>query len=503
MTQPALELDMTPKSLMLVDLSALWWANWHATADQEIGEAFRRTVDKVRALSDGYDYVAVCCDAPPYKRKELSADYKAQRDKPDAAAVEQFRRVRERLEIDGYLLWGVRGYEADDVIATACRYALQDGLVVTIASGDKDLMQLVSPSVSLLSTRSGDRYDVDGVVAKWGVTPALVGDLLALMGDASDNVRGIKGCGPKTAAALIQDIGHLPDIITAAEAGDERIKPKMREAIATNATTLRVSRQLVQLYLDVPISWAELYTERKAKPLTEPIPPEALDDVSDAEFEDAPKSEPARPAPEAHAETAPGESPETKPITALACVDRTFATELEPRSTANAYKLAAILYDSRLYSQFSSPQAILAVILRGRALGLDATTSLANFHVIEGRPTMGADLIRGLVLRSGKCEYFDLVESTNERCTWVTKRRDSRREVTITWTMDDAVSAGLATRSKDGTYHGIPTRNGKPSNWDKYRRQMLRARSSVETCRASYPDLTSGLTAPEELETAE
>jgi hypothetical protein len=135
--------------------------------------------------------------------------------------------------------------------------------------------------------------------------------------------------------------------------------------------------------------------------------------------------------------------------------------------------------------------------MRGRSLGIDAATSLAAFHVIKGKVVMQADLVVGLVLKSGLAEYFDLVESSREKATYVTKRRGARSETRLSWDMTDACAAGLVNKRGDG-YEGR-SQSGEPSNWDKYRRAMLRHRCSVDLARAVYPDVTMGLYTPDEV----
>jgi hypothetical protein len=110
---------------------------------------------------------------------------------------------------------------------------------------------------------------------------------------------------------------------------------------------------------------------------------------------------------------------------------------------------------------------------------------------------MQADLVVGLVLKSGLAEYFDLVESSREKATYVTKRRGARSETRLSWDMTDACAAGLVNKRGDG-YEGR-SQSGEPSNWDKYRRAMLRHRCSVDLARAVYPDVTMGLYTPDEV----
>jgi hypothetical protein len=181
---------------------------------------------------------------------------------------------------------------------------------------------------------------------------------------------------------------------------------------------------------------------------------------------------------------------------------------LEPTDAMSAYKVAGALAESRLYPKLPNKDAIFAVILRGRALGLDATTALASFHVIEGRPAMHADLISALVLRSPVCEYFECAESTDTKATYIAKRKGGRREQTETFTIEDAETAGLVVKSdapgaRDG-YIGVgregPT---EKSNWSKWRRTMLRHRASTQLARRVFPDIALGLYTADEVSSGE
>jgi 5'-3' exonuclease len=485
------------KRLILIDLSGLFWASWHATADQELSAAFERTVGRVRSLAQGYDLCAVACDAPPYKRKQISADYKAQRDAPPPQAVEQFQRVKERLVADGFLLWAAQGFEADDVIATATARAVGDGLEVTIASSDKDLYALVDDErgVKALSLATNQLVDEAAVRERFCVSPVLIPELLALMGDTSDNVPGVPKVGIKTAAALLEKHGPTVEDVIANAADIPR--ELLRDAILGHVRTIRVARELVRLNADVPIKWEELYEERKPKPIGK-----GRNDWQDADFEEdepvtAAEKQP-EPTPEPKSEPQQ-EPPRAKPVTSIVrapAPPQEWALALEPPDAKGAWIVSNKLFESRMFGNFGSPEAIFAIVLRGRALGLDAGTALASFHVVEGRPTMHAGLIIGLVLKSGKAEYFDLVETSSTTATWATKRKGARHETKLTWTIEDACAAGLVTKTASG-YSGV-SRSGKPSNWDKYRRTMLRWRAGVELARAVYPDVTMGLYTPDE-----
>lgn len=500
------------KTLVLIDLSGLFRQNWHASQDLEVNEAFSRTVSKVRAIASRFDYAAVCCDCPPYMRKAISPEYKAQRDAPPPLLVEQLTRTKERLIADGMLLWECKGYEADDIIATAVAQAA--GLDVMIASSDKDALSLVSDARHVRAmpfTFPEKVYTEAEVKEKFGVTPERMPDLLALWGDTSDNIPGLKGVGAKKAAALLERFGSFENIFAQCSQIEQ---PALREAVYAGADAALLARKLVALYTNAPIKFSDIYEQREVKSLT--TQKSKLDELEDAIFEPAPAAEPAAPMKQAQqAEDADGiaaagraaanAEPARKPEpTAMVLrpsapvTEQEWSIQLEPPNAKAAFWLAEQIQNSRLFSSsFGTAEAIFTIILRGRALGIDAVTSLSNFHMIEGRPAMHAALIVGLVLRSGKAEYFDLAHTDETKATWVTKRKGSSREVTLTFSTADAQEAGLL-EMVDGKLRGV-SKSGKPSNWSKYRKVMLRWRAATDLARAVYPDVVTGLYTPDEI----
>jgi 5'-3' exonuclease len=481
------------KRLILIDLSSIWHMAWHASAELELGEAFKKTVNRVHGFVNGFDLAAVCCDAPPYRRKALLETYKSRRDEPAENMVAQFRRVKERLEADGLLLWSSKGYEADDVIAWATREAIREELDVTIASADKDLMALIDDArgVRMVSTATGQVWSELEVRQRFGVSPPLIPDLLALMGDKSDDVPGIPGVGKKRAAALLDEFGNALNVYECRGS----VKGAVGDALREHGHRIDVALKLVTLEADVPLDFDQLYAEREVKPLANDS------DWKEEEFTSTPEAAVAEAPQREELRAVPPPPPDEPKQTGLAVVrpqPPEWSLALEPASPRDASIVARKLLNSRLYPQFQSEEAVFAVILRGRALGLDSATSLATFHVVEGRPTMHADLVVGLVLRSGKAEFFDLIETTHERATYITKRKGARKEVEVTWTLEDALRAGLVTKDERGRYRGV-SKSGRASNWDKYPRAMLRHRAATEVARAVYPDVTCGLYAPDEI----
>ena len=195
-------------------------------------------------------HMCVVFDAPgPTFRDEIFKDYKANRPPTPPELIAQIDLAHQVAETFGYSVLSLPGVEADDVIATLVRMAKGEGLAVIIGSSDKDLMQLCTEEVKLLDAVKNRLMGPAAVKEKWGVLPELLGDVLALMGDSVDNVPGVAGIGPKTAAELVTTYGSLDGVL----ANVEKIKGKKGQAIAESRSTLALSRQLVRLRDDVPL----------------------------------------------------------------------------------------------------------------------------------------------------------------------------------------------------------------------------------------------------------
>jgi DNA polymerase-1 len=225
--------------------------------------------------ADGPTHLAVILDKGSITfRNDLYDQYKANRPPPPEDLKPQFPLIRDATRAFSLACIEEEGLEADDLIASYARAATAQGWDVTIVSSDKDLMQLVGQCaqggagcVDMLDTMKNQRIGIPEVVEKFGVPPELVGDVLALMGDAVDNVPGIRGIGPKTATKLIQEHGGLEQALAAAPGMKAS---KLRESLIEQADMARLSRQLVALKEDCPLP----------VPLEDfalgPIPPEPL-----------------------------------------------------------------------------------------------------------------------------------------------------------------------------------------------------------------------------------
>ncbi|WP_108263149.1 DNA polymerase I [Mangrovicoccus ximenensis] len=177
-------------------------------------------------------------------RNDLYDKYKANRPPAPEDLVPQFPLTREATRAFNIACHEIEGFEADDIIATLACQAREAGGRVTIISSDKDLMQLVGGGVEMLDAMKNARIGVEGVEAKFGVTPDKVVDVQALAGDSVDNVPGAPGIGIKTAAQLINEYGDLETLLARAS---EIKQPKRRQTLIDNAEQIRISKQLVQL----------------------------------------------------------------------------------------------------------------------------------------------------------------------------------------------------------------------------------------------------------------
>ena len=184
-------------------------------------------------------------------RNELYAEYKANRSAPPDDLIPQFGLIRQATRAFDLPCLEMEGYEADDLIATYARLTKEAGGDVTIVSSDKDLMQLVGPRVSMYDPMKDRQIGIPEVIEKWGVPPEKMIDLQALTGDSVDNVPGVPGIGPKTAAQLLDVFGSLDVLL---ERAGEIKQEKRRLSIIENADKARISRELVRLKDDVAVA---------------------------------------------------------------------------------------------------------------------------------------------------------------------------------------------------------------------------------------------------------
>ncbi|MEM7307568.1 MAG: DNA polymerase I [Planctomycetota bacterium] len=249
--------------LFLLDGTALAYRSHYALARSGLTDAdgnptsatygFTTTLRRILEV-ESPDLIAVALDArgKTFRHKRF-ADYKATRERAPEEMIEQLENIREVVRAHGIPLFEVEGYEADDVIGTLAKRGEEAGHEVLIVTGDKDLMQLVSERVKLYNVfKPGVELVVQGIDAvqqKFGTTPEHIIDVLAIMGDSSDNVPGVKGIGEKGAIKLISEFGSVPALL---ERLDE-VKGKTKEKLEASRDDLVMSLELVTLDTDVPL----------------------------------------------------------------------------------------------------------------------------------------------------------------------------------------------------------------------------------------------------------
>jgi DNA polymerase I len=251
-----------PRELFLIDGNSLAYRAFFAlpesiaTSDGRPTNAiFGFASMLVKILTDyGEVPTVVVWDAGMSGRKELSADYKAQRSsRPDLLKL-QWPHLRPLVDAFGYRNISVEGFEADDVIAALVEQARDRGINVMVVTGDRDAYQLVGDGVRIMTTSRGITdtkvYDRDGVVERYGIPPELIPDFIGLKGDTSDNIPGVPGIGDKTAAELLQRFGDLEGVLSHV---DDISGAKRKQNLTEHADAARLSKQLATMVRDVPI----------------------------------------------------------------------------------------------------------------------------------------------------------------------------------------------------------------------------------------------------------
>jgi DNA polymerase-1 len=253
----------TPARLFLIDGSSQMYRAYHAMRGSGLsGPGGRSThavyifVTMLRKLMQDHDprYIAASFDLPgPTFRSEMATDYKANRTPMPPDLAEQIPWVHEACEALGVPILTSKTFEADDVIGTLAMKAHAAGFEVAIVTGDKDFFQLVTDGISVYNPRDdGIWFDAAGVKEKFGVLPEQVVDVLALMGDSIDNIKGVPGVGEKGARDLIAKYGTLEELL--AHAGDITNK-RYREGLLNHAEDARQSRELARIRTDVPVDF--------------------------------------------------------------------------------------------------------------------------------------------------------------------------------------------------------------------------------------------------------
>src|SRR5687767_2585044 len=252
---------MTPPRLFLIDGSSQMYRAYHAIRgltgpDGNSTNAVYGFVTMLRKLINDHQpqYIAASFDlAGPTFRDDIVTDYKANRAPMPGDLAQQIPWVHEACEAMGVPILTSQRYEADDVIGTLATKAAAQGFEVAIVTGDKDFFQLVHDGIKVYNPKEeGAWFDAAAVQEKFGVAPEQVVDVLALMGDSIDNIKGVPGIGEKGARDLIATYGDLENLLAhAAEVSNKR----QREGLLNHAEDARQSRELARIRTDVPVEF--------------------------------------------------------------------------------------------------------------------------------------------------------------------------------------------------------------------------------------------------------
>ena len=260
---------MGAKPLVLVDGSSYLYRAFHALKTDlrnsrgEPTGAMHVVLNMVQKLLDDYepDRAAVVFDAPGKTfRDEIYTAYKANRPPMPDELRSQVEPIIDAIEAMGVRVLRVDGVEADDVIGTLARDAASADCDTVISTGDKDMTQLVDDHITVVNTMSGTTLDAAGVHAKFGVGPAQIIDYLTLIGDSSDNIPGVPGVGPKTAAKWLETYGDLEGVI----ANSGSISGKVGERLVESLDKLPTYRALVTIKCDLDLGLMLDDLERRA-----------------------------------------------------------------------------------------------------------------------------------------------------------------------------------------------------------------------------------------------
>jgi len=254
---------MMPQTAYLIDTMAYVFRSFFGMRSMSapdgtpINAVFGLGMTLQKFLSDHQPQLVACCfDAGTQTfRNEMYPAYKANRGDPPEDLVPQFDLCRELVARMGFATVMTPGFEADDLIASLTTRLRDRGHEVVIVSGDKDLVQLLEPGVRIYNLVKDEWWDTEGVPERMGVKASQVTDYLALTGDAADNIPGVRGVGPKAAAALLAEFEDLAAIY----AGLDRVETlpvrgakSLRQKLENDFESAMLSRKLVDLDRTAP-----------------------------------------------------------------------------------------------------------------------------------------------------------------------------------------------------------------------------------------------------------
>ena len=263
-TDLSMQSDQNPKRLFLIDAMALAYRTYFAFMQNPLTNSKGENVSVVFGFTnillnvldkEKPEYFGVVFDTPePTFRHKLYNEYKAQRAEMPMDMVEQLPRIQQMLDILNIPSVSKPGFEADDVMGTLAKKAESHGIQTVLVTGDKDLMQLVSPLTVIYDPKKSGQepewMDISAVEARIGLPPEKIADYLALVGDSSDNIPGVPGIGPKSAVPLLQEFASVDDILNHV---DNIESSRARKCLIENGHLAKLSRELTVIDCRVPL----------------------------------------------------------------------------------------------------------------------------------------------------------------------------------------------------------------------------------------------------------
>lgn len=494
----------------LIDMG-LFWAFWHKAkaAGEAIGVSGNRFVGMVRNISLKHTRTVVCCDSPVLFRRSIQGGEGYKR-RPDKTVEEKdgIDRAVGQIKSLGLTLWEVEGYESDDLMAALAEEASGAGWFVRIYSDDKDLEACVIDGRVSVYKRARDKGEAKDwtsadVLARRGVLPARVPELLALMGDSADSIPGVTGIGEEAAKAIVAAYPHMYlayDDVGPDGLPGQALPERTRKALKEGRAALDLSYALVKLdmtaksMIDKALLVPPEIVGMGGQQTTDPIDETARPERSHVETNGAKSVEVLHET--KNAEEPPGILDQVADKTEQRAkvegwIGTSFADRLEPKDLSEAWRLAGILDQamspgknngppSRTYAKIGNRSAIFAVILKGTEINLPAMLSLAHIKPVEGKLEVDAMLMMAIALRSGRVSSFRWLVRTNQEAT--IEIVVDGRAIPCTWNLDTARQAELL----------LPTTSSF-SPWKKYTRIMLQWRAVSEVLRANVPEAVTGL----------
>lgn len=474
---------MDKLNILAIDFNSLFARNWHASGGAERGEAYQRTVQWVQQARGSHDRVALCCDSGQKSfRVALWPEYKANRPPVNEAYREQLRRTLERIKKDGCVAFvapAVHGghAEGDDVIGSLCEWAEKQGHRVTIASGDKDVCQLASGSVLVLSLNKGELYDEEKITALHGVPPKMLPHLFALAGDTSDNYKLIDGVGPKRALDLLKccggdalalpsKLGSLRDVVGDALTNKIHAIEGLEQRLAKLLEVATIRRDLMIDFM--PVEAEPVYSSPD-----EAEPPEhALAALTN-------------PAP---AMMTPKSGEMLQPVQSVQHQAVSLPYWANPGYLGALWDVSKAYVAARCFPNVGSPEQVMVVGMIAQEDGIGIATAMQHAYFVHGRLSWSATYLLMRAQASGQVERFQVQKCDDKICQIEAKRRGQPARVVV-WEWSEAERAGLTK----------PSRNGEPSNWMKWPKEMNLARCIARALRQEFRELIGGRYVPEEM----